>query len=131
MRIGELARAAGVTPRTVRYYEEIGLLPESTSRPAGSHREYGEDDLRRIVSIQFEALRDRLAQRRIELEITDAAEALLAREGFDAAYGARPLKRVIQREVGDHLAIEILEGRVADGTTVTIDADGDDIVIRS
>jgi DNA-binding transcriptional MerR regulator len=48
MRIGELAREAGVTPRTVRYYEEIGLLPESASRPAGSHREYGADDLARL-----------------------------------------------------------------------------------
>jgi DNA-binding transcriptional MerR regulator len=48
LRIGELAREAGVTPRTVRYYEEIGLLPESSSRPAGSHREYGEEDLARL-----------------------------------------------------------------------------------
>ncbi|WP_028061965.1 MerR family transcriptional regulator [Solirubrobacter soli] len=51
MRIGELAREAGVTPRTVRYYEEIGLLPESASRPAGSHREYGEEDLARLLEL--------------------------------------------------------------------------------
>ena len=48
MRIGELAREAGTTPRTVRYYEEIGLLPEAGSRPAGGHREYGDDDLERL-----------------------------------------------------------------------------------
>ena len=48
MRIGELARAAGMTPRTVRYYEEIGLLPESGERAAGAHREYGDEDLARL-----------------------------------------------------------------------------------
>ena len=48
MRIGELARAAGTTPRTVRYYEEIGLLPESDERAAGAHREYGDEDLARL-----------------------------------------------------------------------------------
>jgi DNA-binding transcriptional MerR regulator len=48
MRIGELARAAGTTPRTVRYYEEIGLLADSAERVAGSHREYGEDDVARV-----------------------------------------------------------------------------------
>jgi ATP-dependent Clp protease ATP-binding subunit ClpB len=94
-------------------------------------RSLTEDDLARIVEIQLVGLRNRLAERRIALEVTPAAEALLAREGFDAAYGARPLKRVIQREVGDKLAIEILEGRLGDGATVTLDADGDDIAIRS
>jgi DNA-binding transcriptional MerR regulator len=48
MRIGELAREAGVTPRTVRYYEEIGLLPEAGERAAGAHREYGDEDLARL-----------------------------------------------------------------------------------
>ena len=48
MRIGELAREAGVTPRTVRYYEEIGLLPEADERAAGAHREYGDEDLARL-----------------------------------------------------------------------------------
>jgi MerR family transcriptional regulator, repressor of the yfmOP operon len=51
MRIGELAREAGTTPRTVRYYEEIGLLPEASERSAGSHREYGEADLERLCEI--------------------------------------------------------------------------------
>ncbi|MBV9951381.1 MAG: AAA family ATPase, partial [Acidimicrobiia bacterium] len=89
-----------------------------------------EGDLARIVEIQLAGLRSRLAERRISLEVTPAAEALIAREGFDPAYGARPLKRVIQREVGDKLAIEILEGRIGDGGTVTVDADGEDIAIR-
>ena len=94
-------------------------------------RSLTEDDLARIVEIQLAGLRARLAERRIGLEVTPAAEALLAREGFDPAFGARPLKRVIQREVGDKLAIEILEGRIADGATVTVDAEGDEVVVRA
>ena len=90
-----------------------------------------EDDLRHIVDIQLADLPSRLAQRRVALEVTTAAEALLAREGFDPAFGARPLKRVIQREVGDKLAIGILEGRIADGATVTVDAEGDEVVVRA
>ncbi|MEZ5183079.1 MAG: AAA family ATPase [Acidimicrobiales bacterium] len=84
------------------------------------------DDLTHIVDIQLAGLRERLAARRIRLEVTPEAEAALAREGFDPAFGARPLKRVIQREVGDQLAMQLLEGSVADGDTVkvTTDADG-------
>jgi ATP-dependent Clp protease ATP-binding subunit ClpB len=82
-----------------------------------------EDDLGHIVGIQLEALRSRLEERRIGLVVDDEALALLAKEGFDPAYGARPLKRVIQREVGDRLAVSILEGKVADGDTVTVGVD--------
>ena len=88
-----------------------------------------EDDLTRIVEIQLARLRDRLAERRIALDVTPAAAALLSREGFAPAFGARPLKRVIQRELGDRLAMALLEGKVADGDTVTVDAEGDEIVI--
>ncbi|MBX3313894.1 MAG: ATP-dependent chaperone ClpB [Actinobacteria bacterium] len=84
-----------------------------------------EGDLAHIVGIQLASLRARLAERRIDLEITDDAEATLAREGFDPAFGARPLKRVIQREIGDRLAVLLLEGKVADGSTVTVGVDGD------
>jgi ATP-dependent Clp protease ATP-binding subunit ClpB len=90
-----------------------------------------EADLSTIVGVQLDAVRARLAQRRITLDVTPEAEAQLAHEGFDAAFGARPLKRVIQREVGDRLAIEILEGRVLDGATVTVDAEGGEIVLRA
>jgi len=82
-----------------------------------------EDDLGRIVTIQLEALRARLGARRIALEVTAAAMAGLAREGYDPAYGARPLKRVIQRRLGDRLAISLLDGTVADGDTVVADVD--------
>jgi len=84
-------------------------------------RSLTQEDLTPIVAVQLDALRARLAQRRITLVVTPEAEARLAREGYDPAFGARPLKRVIQRQVGDKLAVELLEGRVADGSTVTVD----------
>jgi ATP-dependent Clp protease ATP-binding subunit ClpB len=88
-------------------------------------RSLTEDDLSRIVDIQLRGLRKRLADRRVTLEVTAAAEKALAHDGFDPAYGARPLKRVIQRELGDKLASIILEGKATDGTTVKVDADPD------
>ncbi|HEY5663005.1 MAG TPA: AAA family ATPase [Ilumatobacter sp.] len=91
-----------------------------------------EADLRHIVDIQLERLRRRLADRRLTLEVTDDAKELLAREGFDPAFGARPLKRVIQREIGDRAAVLILEGKVADGDTLrvtTAPGDGDEHVL--
>ncbi len=81
------------------------------------------EDLSRIVEIQLQGLRERLAARRIDLVVTPEAEQALARDGFDPAFGARPLKRVIQREVGDALAVKLLEGSVTDGSTVTVDVD--------
>jgi ATP-dependent Clp protease ATP-binding subunit ClpB len=93
-------------------------------------RELTQDDLRRIVEIQLEVLRRRVSDKRMVLDVTDAAEDLIAREGFDPAFGARPLKRVIQREIGDRLAIALLEGRYVEGDTVTVDADGDALVLR-
>jgi ATP-dependent Clp protease ATP-binding subunit ClpB len=82
-----------------------------------------EADLSRIVSIQLARVVERLAARRITLVVAPAAEAHLAREGYDPAFGARPLKRVIQREIADRLAIAILEGRYGEGDTVTVDVD--------
>ena len=84
-----------------------------------------EADLEHIVGIQLEQVRKRLADRRIELDVDDGAMAQLAREGFDPAFGARPLKRVIQREIGDKASMLILGGDVADGDTITVRA-GDD-----
>ena len=91
-------------------------------------RQLTEDDLTRIVEIQLARLRKRLADRRVNLEITPAAAAHLAREGFDPAFGARPLKRVIQRELGDRLAMALLEGSFADGDTVKVDATDGELV---
>ncbi len=86
-------------------------------------RELAREDLSHIVEIQLGSLRKRLAARRIELEVTPAAVEKLADEGFDPAYGARPLKRVIQKELGDRLAVSLLEGKVGDGDTVVVDVD--------
>ncbi len=81
-----------------------------------------EADLTKIVEIQLERWRERLAERRITLEVTPEAMAHLARDGFDPAFGARPLKRVIQREISDPTALLILEGKAVEGDTVTVDS---------
>ncbi len=86
-------------------------------------RELTEDDLRRIVDLQLVTLKKRVADRRITLEVSEAAEDALAREGFDPAFGARPLKRLIQREIGDRLAMALLDRNLAEGDTVTVDVD--------
>jgi ATP-dependent Clp protease ATP-binding subunit ClpB len=88
-----------------------------------------EADLARIVTIQIERLQHRLAERRIELTVTDAALAELAREGYDPAFGARPLKRVIQREIGDRAAVLILEGKVHEGGSIVVDMVGDTLSV--
>jgi len=85
-----------------------------------------EADLNRIVTIQLQGLRHRLAERRLTLVVTPAAEVQLAHNGFDPDFGARPLRRVIQRQVEDPLALALLEGRYPEGSTVTVDeADGE------
>jgi ATP-dependent Clp protease ATP-binding subunit ClpB len=88
------------------------------------------EQLGTIVDIQLGHLRRRLEARRMALEVTDAARALLGREGYDPTFGARPLKRTIQRLVQDPLALKLLEGEVKDGDTVTVDSDHDQIVFR-
>ncbi len=88
------------------------------------------DELRRIVDVQLERLRRRLADRDLALEVTDAGKDLLARLGYDPVYGARPLKRVIRTRVEDPLALALLEGRIVDGQTVVVDAAGDAVTVR-
>ena len=93
-------------------------------------RSLTEDDLTSIVDIQLESLRRRLAERRITLDVTEAGKVQLARDGFDPAFGARPLKRVIQREIGDQAAVLILEGKVTDDGTILVDVVDDALVLR-
>jgi len=83
------------------------------------------DDLTRIVEIQVGYLADRLAARRIRLTLTDAARRQLAVDGYDPAYGARPLKRLIQQEIENALAKRILAGEFVEGDHVEIDAEGE------
>ena len=89
----------------------------------------GRDDMVGIVAIQLRLLEARLAGRKITLDIDDGAKAWLAAEGYDAVYGARPLKRVIQRSLQDPLAEMILSGDVADGATVRVSAGADGLII--
>jgi ATP-dependent Clp protease ATP-binding subunit ClpB len=85
-------------------------------------RSLDERDLAVIVGIQLERLRERLAARRLNLDVTPAAAAALAAEGYDPVYGARPLKRVIQRRLEDPLALAVLQGEFKDGDTISVDA---------
>jgi ATP-dependent Clp protease ATP-binding subunit ClpB len=78
------------------------------------------EDVRRIVEIQLGELRRRLTDRRVDLLLDDEALDLLAERGFDPLYGARPLKRVIQRDLADPLATKLLDGTVSDGSTVKV-----------
>ena len=88
-----------------------------------------EADIERIVDIQIGLLKKRLADKLFELEITPAAKASLAKKGFDPVYGARPLKRAIQREIQDKLAMRLLEGQFKEGDKIIVDA-ADDGEIR-
>jgi ATP-dependent Clp protease ATP-binding subunit ClpB len=88
-----------------------------------------QEQLAEIVELQVAGLRRRLAERRIDLELTDGAKRLLVEHGFDPAYGARPLKRTVQREVENPLAMKVLSGEIGEGDTVLVDAEGDEIVL--
>jgi ATP-dependent Clp protease ATP-binding subunit ClpB len=83
------------------------------------------EELAKIVELQVAELSKRLHERRLTLEVTDGARAWLAMSGFDPAYGARPLRRLVQREIGDRLARAILAGDIADGDTVLVDTAAD------
>jgi len=81
------------------------------------------DDLKKIVEIQIEYLRKRLREKKIEIELTDRAKETLAKEGYDPIYGARPLKRTIQRMIQDPLATDILKGNFKEADTIVVDVD--------
>ena len=81
------------------------------------------DDLRKIVDIQLNYLAERLDSRGIEIEFTDNARDQIMDEGYDPAFGARPLKRTIQQRLENSLAAELLVGKFADGDKIKIDAD--------
>jgi ATP-dependent Clp protease ATP-binding subunit ClpB len=79
------------------------------------------DDLRRIVDIQLALIAERLEKRDLSLEVTDAAKLRLAELGFDPVFGARPLKRVLQKEVTDRIARAALAGRFQKGDSIAVD----------
>ena len=90
-----------------------------------------QDQIGEIVEIQLDQVNDRLADRQMHLEVTPAAREWLAERGYEPAFGARPLKRLIQREVLDQLARLVLSGELRDGETVVIDTDGADLRFRT
>jgi ATP-dependent Clp protease ATP-binding subunit ClpB len=83
-------------------------------------RRLSREDMTGIVAIQLRQLQQLLAERKITLEVDEEARRWLAEAGYDPVYGARPLKRVIQRELQNPLALELLEGRIQDGDTVRV-----------
>ena len=87
----------------------------------------GREEIKSIVEIQLKRLRRNFANRKLALEITEQAKALLADKGYDPAYGARPLKRTIQRLIQDPLAVKILAGEFKEGDRVKIDVDNDEL----
>jgi len=88
-------------------------------------------ELRAIVDVQLERVRQRFAQRDLSLEVTDAARDWLAERGYDPVYGARPLKRVLRKELEDKVALALLDGTVTEGATVKVDTAGDALSILS
>ncbi|MDQ3859289.1 MAG: ATP-dependent Clp protease ATP-binding subunit, partial [Actinomycetota bacterium] len=88
------------------------------------------DQLAEIVELQLARLRGRLAERGISLELTDEAKELVAETGWDPTYGARPLKRAIQRMIENPLALQLLEGAFSEGDTVLVDARGGELAIE-
>ncbi len=87
-------------------------------------------ELARIVDLQVDLLAARLADRRLDLQVTDAAREWLSLTGFDPVYGARPLRRLVQTAIGDQLARAILSGAIRDGDTVVVDREADALVVR-
>ena len=88
------------------------------------------EDIEKIVKIQLRGLHRRLADRKLELELTDEAASYLANAGYDPHFGARPLKRLIQREIQDPLALLLLSGEVHDGDTVVAETGADGLTLR-
>ena len=88
------------------------------------------EDLRQIVDIQLERLERRMSERALDLEVTPAAKDWLAKAGYDPDFGARPLRRVLQRSVEDQLALALLEGRYTEGSKVVVDTEGDGLALR-
>ncbi len=91
----------------------------------------GRAELDQIVALQLQGLAARVRARGLTLVVTDRARALVAEEGYDPAFGARPLKRVIQKRIQDPLALRLLEGEIRDGATVEVDAEDGAIVFRA
>ena len=89
------------------------------------------EQITKIIDVQLERLRGMLNERHMSLVLEDSARELLAREGYDPNYGARPLKRAIQTLIQNPLAVKLLNGEIMPGQTVTLSADGDKMELKS
>jgi ATP-dependent Clp protease ATP-binding subunit ClpB len=87
------------------------------------------EEIEQIVDLQIEDVRRRLAERRLNVELTDAGRELIAREGYDPVYGARPLRRFIQRDVETRIGRALLADEIRDGATIVVDAEGDELAV--
>ena len=126
--------------------EETPVTMTSFKNPGGKLRTYstagaidrahpffnplGKEQLGKIIGMLLKSVEKLLAERQITLELTPAAEELILREGYDPAYGARPLRRTIQRMIQDPLAMQILEGKVLPGEHVRVDRNGKKDAVR-
>ena len=116
----------------------LSVAPEQYFKPEFVNRideivrfaSLSEEDLRQIIDVQLRRLASRMQERGLGLEVTEQAATYLAHEGFDPEFGARPLRRVLQRRVEDPLAMAILEGRFAAGETVKVGLDGEEITFE-
>jgi ATP-dependent Clp protease ATP-binding subunit ClpB len=93
-------------------------------------RPLARDEIKDIVELQLQILGRRVAERGVQIELTEDAKTLIGNLGYDPAYGARPLKRVIQKQLVDRLALALLEGRFAAGDRIRVDAEGDELVFN-
>ena len=121
-----------------RMRERIEEVLQSTFKPEFLNRiddsvifhRLSREDIGRIVDLQVAQLAHRIGEKGIEVELTDDARTLLGNLGFDPTYGARPLKRVIQRRLVDRLALKLLEGEFAEGDVVRVDAEGGELTFE-
>lgn len=117
-RVTEALRAS-FKPEFLNRIDEIIIFQNLTQEQIGN-----------IVDIQMKRLESRLTEMNIKLVLSDEARAFLAEQGFDRTYGARPLKRAIQRYIENPLSMEILQGNISEGTKLKADVEGDRIVFN-
>ena len=126
----------GLSPEAQK--EEVLSQVRATFRPEFLNRidetivfhPLGKDEIAGIVDIQLRRLQERLADRKLAIAITPAAREYLSMKGYDPTFGARPLKRLIQREVQDPLAMKLLGGDIREGDAVEVDREGDSLTFR-
>jgi ATP-dependent Clp protease ATP-binding subunit ClpB len=107
-------------PEFLNRIDEIVIFDRLTDKEIG-----------KIVDIQLARLAKRLGKQNLHLELSDKARAYLAKEGYDPAYGARPLKRVIQQKILDPLSMEILDGKIHEGQTIKADVSGGELSFKT